>query len=273
MTPPPIHYGVDFSGAVDAGRKIWIAAITAENDRLRVIDCRQALELPGGAVGREGAIAALRHFITRQSDTDESGTRFGLDFPFSLHRSLIRHPTWEPFARQFADDFPTAQALYEAGQAARIALGSPLQRRTDVEARTPFPPHNLRLFRQTYYGIRDLLAPLIADDAARVLPMQPAAAGKPSLIEICPAVTLKRLGLYVSYKGKTPAHAANRERLVTAFETLGLVISPPVRTLLLSDPEGDALDSVIAAFATARIPPQILITDDPVYQLEGMVYG
>ena len=39
-------YGVDFSGARDAGEKIWIASGVIEADTLRIDACQQAGNLP-----------------------------------------------------------------------------------------------------------------------------------------------------------------------------------------------------------------------------------
>jgi hypothetical protein len=52
------------------------------------------------------------------------------------------------------------------------------------------------LFRQTCFGIRSVLAPLVRDGLVSVVPMQRPAADKPWLLEICPASTLKARNLY-----------------------------------------------------------------------------
>ena len=72
-----------------------------------------------------------------------------------------------------------------------------LKRKTDEETSTPFSPYNLRMFRQTYFGIKDILAPLVIDKIACVLPMQQPEQYKPWIIEICPASTLKNLNPYI----------------------------------------------------------------------------
>ena len=75
-----------------------------------------------------------------------------------------------------------------------------LRRVTDIEARTPLSPYNRRIYKQTYYGIRDVIAPLIASGAACALPMQAAIPDRAWLLEICPASTLELMGLRESYK-------------------------------------------------------------------------
>lgn len=252
-------YGVDFSGAADAGRKIWIAGGVWQDSHLYVDTCSQAAHLPGGGLARDPAIAALRMFIVAQKDA-----AFGLDFPFSLARPDIPYSTWDEFARHFCDDYPEPAAV----------LGKNSRRQTDREAKTPFAPGNLRLYRQTYYGIHDLLAPLVMADVARVVPMQAPAPGKPILAEICPASTLKALGLYAPYKGKSAAHRAQRQDLLGALQPLGLTVDPGLHAMLVDDADGDALDSAIAAFTTAACARRGAFhqRDVPPYTLEGRVY-
>ena len=78
-------YGVDFSGAKDAGRRMWIAGGKAEGDTLRIDRCSPAYEWLECGKDREGCLAALRRMIA-----GERGCAFGLDFPFGLPRDLVR---------------------------------------------------------------------------------------------------------------------------------------------------------------------------------------
>jgi hypothetical protein len=258
-------YGVDFSGAADAGRKIWLARGSTDGNTLVIAHIIPACQLPGGGEAREAALAGLRDLVTGAGEAV-----FGLDFPFSLPRQRIPYPTWEAFAAAFAVDYPTADTLYTAGRAAPV----PSRRATDLDARTPFSPQNLRLYRQTYYGIRDLLAPLAAAGSARVTPMQPPAPGVPTLLEICPASTLKREGLYRPYKGKREAERQQRGVILDALDGFGVRVDDTARTLALDDTEGDALDSIIAALGAwraARDPAGLEARDD-MERVEGRVY-
>lgn len=261
-------HGVDFSGAADAGRHIWIASGTIDGDALRIEECRRAESLPGAGRRRDQSLAALRAFIA-----GERGAAIGLDFPFSLPLSLVGAGTWEAFTRAFVARYAHPDAFKRACLA--LAGGRELRRLTDVEARTPFSPYNLRLYRQTYSGIRDLLAPLAQVGAACVVPMQPPRPGLPWLLEVCPASTLKRAGLYRSYKGRSGEHRAARERILAGIESPGTVAIPaPLRQVMLDDTGGDALDSLIAAVATARAvrDPHFPGPRDSRYTLEGRVY-
>jgi hypothetical protein len=51
-------FGIDFSGARDAGRKIWVASGTVEYGTLLIGDCFSASGLPGSVVSRDQHLAA-----------------------------------------------------------------------------------------------------------------------------------------------------------------------------------------------------------------------
>jgi hypothetical protein len=267
-------HGVDFSGAADAGRKIWIASGRARDGVLCISACRPALALPGGGLARDDALAALRAFIAA------AGTSvFGFDFPFAVARELMGAPTWEAFARSFAARFETPLAFRRACLAG--AAGRDLRRACDAAQRAPQAAYHQRLYRQTYYGIRDVLAPLVVAERVCVVPMHAPQPGRPWLLEICPAVTLKLLRLYRPYKGYTATHRAARAEILAALEAgaaapLAVRTDDTLRPVILDDPEGDALDAVIAALAAwraVRDPGRLIPRDAPAHRLEGHIYA
>jgi hypothetical protein len=85
-------YGIDFSGARDAGNRIWIASGVVDEDTLLIEACYRARELPGSARDRGRCLEALRCFIA-----EEMGAAFGLDFPFGLPRELVVQDSWQGF--------------------------------------------------------------------------------------------------------------------------------------------------------------------------------
>ena len=263
--------GIDFSGAADAGKRIWIAEGITEDARLHITTCNRARDLPGSGPRRDQCLAALRSFIKAQGLA-----AVGLDFPFSLPAALIEAKDWESFVRSFGERYVSPQAFRQACRAA--AGGVEPKRATDRKSHTPFSPYNLRLFRQTYYGIRDLLAPLLRARAVCVLPMQPAVPARPWLLEVCPASTLKLElpALYVSYKGRSAEHRKARRRILEAArERSAMSLPDAVRNAVLDDAGGDALDSVIAAWATLRAvrqPDQPSDGQQQACALEGYVY-
>ncbi|MCX7717017.1 MAG: hypothetical protein N2111_01255 [Candidatus Sumerlaeaceae bacterium] len=237
--------GVDFSGASDAGRHIWICSARPRDHDLIIEQVQPAETLCGGSYARDAALAALREYLSGRS-----GVLAGLDFPFSLPAAIIGESSYRAFVSGFAAKYGSAEAFYAACR--RAGRGRELKRATDIEAGAPFAPANLRMFRQTFYGIRDILAPLIASGGVCVVPMMAARRDRAILIEICPAVFLRRLGLYSPYKGPASRARSARSSLLDAlrarFRLGGL--TQPIRRLIVGQTQGDALDSVLAAVAT-----------------------
>lgn len=261
-------YGVDFSGAVDAGRKIWIAECTASDSALTVEDC--------WPLARETSIkerdACLCYLVELIRKTQSS--LFGLDFPFSLPNGVLKTPhengSWEDLVASFAD-FKTPDEFKAACCA--TTCGKELRRKTDSAASSPFSPYNRRLYKQTYYGIRNLLGPLVRDNAARILPMQSHDQGLPCIIEICPASTLKSENLYIPYKGRK--WQGNRREILNRLQSRHQFRLPPeMDARILGDQAGDALDSVIAALATYKASLNGFTTDgrESDYKIEGYIF-
>jgi hypothetical protein len=255
---------------VDAGRRIWVASGVSGEDGLRIEACRPGEALPGSGREREACLAALRDFIAAAP----AGV-FGLDFPFALPQSLMPPEGWEAFVATFPERYADAETFRETCRAA--TGGRELWRVTDRETKTPFCAYNWRLYRQTFYGIRDLLHPLVRDSLACVLPMQAPLPDRSWLLEICPAATLKRLSLYRPYKGRTLAHRAARVAILEAIERLGpLLMAPSLRQTVLDDAGGDALDSVVAAFTAYRVCSSgaaLGEAEGEAYAAEGYVYS
>lgn len=261
-------YGIDFSGAAQAGKKIWMAHGVIEGEALSIEACYRGADLPGSSVGRYRCLAALRDFIS-----GAAASVFGLDFPFGLPAQLLKESRWEDWVLSFADRYTSPQAFRQECQAS--AGGKELKRVTDKESRAPFSPYNIRLYRQTYFGIGDVLAPLVREGLACIVPMQPAVPRRPWVMEICPASTLKRAGLNGPYKGNRKEHYAARVRILDELErSVPLSIPALLRLTILDDREGDALDSVVAAVAVWRTlsSESLTVGDNAAYTLEGYIY-
>ncbi len=196
--------GVDFSGARNAGKLIWIASGVVAGGALRLETCFPAAELPGSGADRELALPALVKFLSRKTEPV-----VGLDFPFGMPAPLVKEKSWEEFIAAFPENHASADAFRESCM--KQAGGRELKRRTDIETKTPFSAYNLRLYRQTYDGIRNILHPLITQDLARAIPTQQPVDGKPVLAEACPASLLKAEHLYPSYKGPSAEAAGARD--------------------------------------------------------------
>ena len=256
-------FGLDFSGAKKAGRLIWLAEGRRSGRGFQILNCKPAAELPGGAADRENALAALRNFI---ASTPEA--IFGCDFPFSLPGALIRPRAWPDFLADF--DHASAEAFRK--HCCNLTGGKEPKRKTDEESKTPWSAFNIRLYHQTYHGLAGLLRPLVRQDKANVLPMQKPRQGRAWIIETCPASTLAHLKCRVPYKGAKLR--ARRHWIMARLVELGLLGPLPatIEKIVLDNKGGDALDSIIAALATAAALAKIEAGEGGGDRLEGRVY-
>jgi hypothetical protein len=262
--------GLDFSGAVAAGKAIWIAEGHEARGLLVLESCRPALELPGSGAMRGTALPAVVRHLASLGDAI-----VGCDFPFGLPREVMGSADWRGFLNAFPARFRSAEAFRDSCRAA--TGGRELRRLCDVEAKVPFCAWNLRLYRQTWHGIAEILRPLVLEHDARVLPMEAALPDRLWLTEVCPASFLKRIRLYEPYKGRGAHHRAMRAGMLARLvaDKLLAPLAPSLERRLLDDPGGDALDSVIAAVATWRNWRDGVFTEGPrstVEALEGRVY-
>jgi hypothetical protein len=268
MKLQPLHiFGIDFSGAKDAGKKIWVAGGRIEGTVLQIEECWEASDLPGAGNERDICLAALHGFIANETDS-----AFGLDFPFGLPLVMVAENSWEDFVMRFPERYGSPGEFRD--KCRRIAHDLELKRVTDRESKTPFSPYNLRVYRQTYYGIREILFPLVHGQKACVLPMQLPQPGKPWIIEICPASTLKKKDIYKSYKGKE--HREQRLFILEALENTGsiTICRRSIRENIMDDDGGDALDSVIAAYSTfCSWRNHFAVEINEHYGIEGYVFA
>jgi hypothetical protein len=255
---------------MDAGRKIWLAAGIWRNGGLEIRDCFRAEDLPGSGKERDRSLNALQEFIG-----SEPRRAFGIDMPFGIPRFLVPETKWEEFILAFPGRYPNAGQFRKKCLA--DAKGAMIKRYTDLAEKTPWAPYHMRQFRQAYFGIRSVLHPLVRDKRACFLPLQNPRRDLPWVLEICPASTLKREGLYRPYKGKTETHGEQRRRILTALERSSPLTIPDrrIRNRILSDPGGDALDAVVAAYSVFRAfrsPASLLRTRHESCSMEGCVY-
>ena len=260
--------GVDFSGANDAGRKIWIAEGRRDRgNRLTLVDLRAASQLPNGGVDPATAIAALAEHIVKEPDT-----LAGCDFPFSLPKQLIDERRWTTFAGRFSDRFADADTF--RAWAMQRTGGREIRRACDRAAKTPFNSYNLRIYRQTWWGIAHLLGPLARSRRAVIHPFQPLPSQPcPIVIEACPACSLKSIDFYPQYKGRDAAHRRRRKAVLSKLIDSDLLAPPEssFRRILIENTGGDALDAVIAAVTTAYAEMESESAPDD--RLEGTIYG
>lgn len=276
--------GVDFSGADRPGESVWITEGTLSDGDLVVARCRSA-RAAFDARGREAVLAAL---VERVCDADVAG----FDFPFGLPRPVIEElagpEEWRETVAWIGEEFTDAETFADrCKRAAGAATGGDrtyLRRATDdpVGAKSPY---HFFTYKQAFHGTRRVLGPLL-DRGATVGPMTGRAGEtdadgeRPTAIETYPAGTLRRLELPdENYKDASDDARRAREAILRGLETGGevptlqVVVDEEDRERALSDEGGDALDSLVAAVATARAVERGFAVDDGRYDpLEGYVY-
>jgi hypothetical protein len=264
-------FGVDFSGAKDACKKIWVSSGRSIGSTLHIEECYRLADRMGSGAsshsGRDECFSALRSLIIRENDAV-----FGIDLSFSLPEHLMEDD-WESFIESFSSKYPSAEQFRESCR--DRTGGKELKRASEIRAKVPFSVYNLRLYRQTYFGIRDVISPLVNDGLVCVLPMQEAKDGKPWLIEICPACRLKKEDMYIPYKGKTDDRRNARCRILEYFMNKSLVIPSSLQELIVADTEGDALDSIIATYSTFKSLSRLSEIPDTLpenYAIEGYTF-
>jgi hypothetical protein len=253
-------FGVDFSGARQAGRTTWIARLDPDESGPRTAFTLGALDRLDRLAGTAERRAALAHLVGLVGASVDA--LWALDFPFGLPVELFppraRWPRQLALVREYAaDDYGLG---LECVRRAR-ALGPKMhiRRQTDVDARAPFDPYHYRIIYQTFYGMHDVLAPLRRDARTAVLPFQYDRLYDADrvLVEACPASTLKRLGLpHQNYKQPAGGPLTRKRRLTRRIIVSGIAarvhVPPRARRVMMRDPGGDAIDAVLAALGAAQ---------------------
>ncbi len=238
--------GVDFSGAKDAHKRIWLCEGRREGDAWRFDPPQRLDAVAPGAKGR--AHAALVEVIAAAPNA-----LIALDAPFGLPEAVLDEgEPWTDWLAAFPQRHPDPGAFRDAMNA---RTGSKeLKRVCDRLAKTPWCAWNLRMHRQSWAMLAQVLAPLQARGAASFPPMTPIRDGVAVAVEICPAASLKRRDLYLrGYKGPGEGPAAQRAAILK-----GLGVDGEPAAVAIADPGGDALDSLVAALAGAEAMAQTL---------------
>ena len=271
---PTRIYGVDFSADRDrAGEETWVAEGVVENG-LRVVETAPATDWLGVDRRRADALPALTRFLGRRG----GGTAVGLDFPFGLPSQVTAAESWREFLRNFpswADD-PTDLAR-ESETRARLNGGGDVTQllRATEEPLGALSPYNERLRTETFYGIRDVLRPLILADAVRAVPMQGVDLTRPVLLEVYPTGTLERLDAHdLRYVGNGEDARDRRAANLHLLETVGVTVTDSVRGTAMEDDAGGALGAVVSAVAAYQHTRNCadLKTDDRTRAVEGHIY-
>jgi len=257
--------GVDFSGARDAGQKLWLTVGVERGGNLHVKS-----SVPAGeqfdADSRAECLAGLREAI-KHADV------VGIDFPFGLPAAVHDFDRWEAVCEWVAESVDDPDTLQQrCVERARTATDGDrtyLRRRTDIPYGA-LSPYHWFIATQTFYGISNVLWPLLQEDAITVRPMQDS--DRTPVCEVYPAGTLADIGLPADrYKDDTEDARERRETIVEGLQLTPLALHG-IDEHLVDDVGGDAIDSVLAALAAWRAGREGFETDGPYDPVEGHIY-
>ena len=260
--------GIDFSGARLPGKHIWICVLETSDKGFCLKAISSLSQIFPHHVQREECYAKLVEWLLKTHPQ-----AVGFDFPFGLPASLVKEDHLVDFIHHFPANFPTEHDFYH--YCLESTHHQQQKRLTDQQARAPFSPYNLRVYRQTYWGIRAMLHPLLGSGKVKLLPHQKITAGHIHLMEVCPASFLKKHGLYKPYKGTTSQHRQVREAILQfCQEKFALQwLKDDHRDVLVQNENGDALDSLICSLIAAQHWPDPIPKDwHPLYEKEGFIY-
>lgn len=296
MSPVPVSprrvFGVDFSAAMDAGDHIWLCRAHPGRAGIRIESVDPISELPGGAAGRAEALAAL---VTKVVESPRSA--WGFDFCFALPAPIL--DAVAPGATGYAAQLDVVASFGDADgcrdRCAAIGSAGELRRPTDDDAETPFSPYNLRIYKQTFHGMVDVLRPLRSRPEVAVLPFdrlpgnesgerlafnRAAGSRVPHvyLMEVRPVSVLGTLdGVPRRYKSSGEEGEQQRLQIYRRLVELGLIrpVARALRTRIVEPADGDAIDAVLAAVGAwrgYRDHDHEEIRRNPRFAREGFVY-
>ncbi|MFO0826672.1 MAG: hypothetical protein U0572_00860 [Phycisphaerales bacterium] len=243
-------HGVDFSGAESGG-----------SAKIRIVE--RNLRTPKEPVvsrGRADRGTLVR--MIRESVRDERDHVWRIDAPFalpieSLDEIGVPHE-WLAMA-QWLRDFGSPRGWRHDMR--EVSRREP-RRFCDRAEHTPMAPMNLRVFKQTWTLICEVLLPL-AEDGVRIEPV--ANTGEPSKVVVCegcPSSVLQRHGWPTrGYKGKGEPPKGVRAEIAAKLKSLGVIVSDALAKEAVADEEGDLLDAILLVTPPTLtvVPPEALV--------------
>lgn len=288
FTPPSVVYGVVYGGDSPDGEasETWVCRAVVEGDRLTVDRCtlvgewfEDAGDSAGSTVsaGSSGATVDRPPLTAFLADLPPTAAA-GLDFPFGLPECVVAEDSWTAFLR----DVPTwcnspPDLRWRCERRVRLADGSVETRlRATDGPLSALSPFDERIVASTFYGIRDVLRPLVLSDRVRVPPMTAPRPDRPFVIEVYPAGTLVDLDLFGGQDEEdgqtdTECREATLDALAAAVDC-DLDVADAVRDRVVD--EETALESLVAAYAVYRNTrsASALSVSDPQRLVEGQVF-
>jgi len=269
-----VFHGVDFSGGRRHREKIFMSSLVEG--------------LPAETRGGLCHAEILEHVAG--SATDGRRHFWLIDATFGLPAELLALHGVETRWRASAEWLASFPSPRDWRRACRKKSRRELRRLTDRNAKTPFAPTNLRMFRQTWHCMVSLLLPLSDRPNVAILPF--AAAPCPEadqrassawsrapvwVGEGCPSSTLRQAARpHRGYKGVSEKNRGLRRHLLDLLvREDGITVTADSAALAADDEDGDALDSLLLLPAARRFAlsdPAAVLASEPMAAVEGYVY-
>jgi predicted nuclease with RNAse H fold len=265
-SPSPDIVGIDFSGANNAGKHIWITTGTESSGILQVSDCEQASDFFAVGTDRKAIHSQLVDWVGSLNNAT-----VGIDFPFGVPKVVaevvFQANSWTEFVNS-----PNWSGLNpEIFRQQCVNLSNSELRDTDAMHRADCP-HSIRMYKQTFFGVRDILQPLLQRNVS-IAPM--VNNGNTIVLETYPAATLAQEdGLFAArYKNRTSTLDRRKHNVLSLSRLQDIDLSAVPDDRIIDDNCGDALDSLVAALSTFRASRNSSpFNIRPQTQIEGHIY-
>jgi hypothetical protein len=178
-----------------------------------------------------------------------------IDAPFGLPLETLRCFEVQPSWLAMADWLVAFGSPRLWRGAIRQTVRKEPRRLCDEQFRTPMAPMNLRVFKQTWTLIAEVLKPLV-DAGVRIEPVH-AAASSVTVCEGCPASLLRMKGWPDhGYKGQGEPPRAVRADLMRRMYRERIVVTTDMEAAAIDDVEGDLLDALLLTLDPLQwVPP------------------
>lgn len=263
--------GIDYSASKKPANKIWVADCKLENNSIilnQIYSLKEKIKY--------NSLNSCNLYLVNLVKNNINYS-FGFDFSFSIPDVFFPEHTWEELILVFKKKWISANLFKE--NLLFLSDKKELKRSTEIEAKVPFSTYNLWIYKQTYYGITEILAPLLQANCCKIIPFQSRKKNYPAILETCPASFLKfnsgDSDLSKYYKGKKEANLERRTMILEILENnFNLKYnSNDFKNKILSNMDGDALDSLICAIIVIkRSYNNFEITKNSKLKKEGYVY-
>jgi hypothetical protein len=247
--------GLSWSGVEGAGNKIVAAKLECEPERARLTRLWRPFT---DAPGRRDVRMRFAGWLAEEARWAEGRLAVGVDFALSLSEThlrqlgLLRQGLRGPAAlgKKLEEQFLTESGDFTAGAARlRAELGRERPRATDCYRAVTHLPTSARHHKRTFFGLVTMAGLEVA-----IPPWDPPRAGVPIVCEVRPHHVARVLAGVCGHRDDKggPSLASTRATVLRSLRSAAHVeFEMEQAAAIVEDPDGDHLDAVLGAVATA----------------------